>query len=272
VSSTDSLSHNGSLMDSPVPENVSSGVLVADPGEVMVINGVRYVPEAKFLALKELIENAAKMTARTPSLIAGLSPRGVVVEAASPNIEPTSRPLPTPPIAALSTLVTTTVPKENPFIPREPISPQKEVGAHGSLPSASDTNVSPAQLRIRTLDEALVAAALPQSSIHQMSPTWVPSSAALAALPPKPTHQTKTATNNSVSASKWAPKAMGVSTHNSVLQSISINGANSQSSGGPTDNSTIIGDSRHFPHQSISFTTTQARTKQIADDSEGSEL
>ncbi|KAK6375991.1 hypothetical protein LTS17_007241 [Exophiala oligosperma] len=146
-------SQNGSLLDSPILEDMGGSVLVADKSkekEVVVIDGVRYIPESRLLAFKQSIEKRAITIREDP-----LSP---VSHKEAPPIKPEVQ---IPPLA----LSTNEPAKATVEVPTKPINPFESRGTapektsdpvvpHAVVPEPSQV---PQRLPL-TLDEALVVA------------------------------------------------------------------------------------------------------------------
>lgn len=69
-------SHSGSIMDSPILDDVNSDVLLADnttaTAKVVTFNGGRFVAESEFLRLKQLLESKSIADAQSGSTAAGV--------------------------------------------------------------------------------------------------------------------------------------------------------------------------------------------------------
>lgn len=156
TSATGSSPHHGSLLDSPVPDNIGSGVLVADTYKTEVIDGVRYVPEKEMLAWKNKFEDLLKQSDST----ARISPEPVASFTESAKEPDANDPL-TANANTLSIESNTAV-KVNPFSPREPVLP----------PTGVDTAVQSGtalQFFSGSLDEAMVVAVRPGNASRPLS-------------------------------------------------------------------------------------------------------
>lgn len=171
--------HDNSIMDSPILDNVNNDVLPAGKGKIVVINGVRYVPESELLALKHAL---AVLIGNDDSLLDTRT-------SASKISLPTA--------------------KANPFTPREPaVTDGAKVPV---LPSSTEAkNETHEQKTTMSLDEAIVRALRPQSSNFSSLPVSAPSpvEAAVPAppvlgVPGKP--QANLSSNTIIS--RWAPVA-----------------------------------------------------------------
>ncbi|KAL2427445.1 hypothetical protein ABEF95_000172, partial [Exophiala dermatitidis] len=157
VGMSDSVSQNGSLLDSPIPEGTSNNILVAGKDKVVLINGVRYVPEAEVLALKEsLSETVAKPDKAADG--AEAAARGTTIPKpahAGPVSEPEQMPAAEP---AASNSISRATLRTNPFQPRESIAPENQ-----KIPVVPSSNGGTSEFLLpakpRTFDEALVMAA-----------------------------------------------------------------------------------------------------------------
>ncbi|KIW31386.1 uncharacterized protein PV07_03038 [Cladophialophora immunda] len=122
------LSPSGSILDSPILDQVSSEVLPAEAAKVVIVGGLRYVLESELLDLKAAVENqlnstTASLVNNSPALIT--APKAVSVPQpflASSKV--TS--------SVASTAVRPSCPV-NPFAPREPL-------------ATNDTNIAAAQV------------------------------------------------------------------------------------------------------------------------------
>ncbi|EXJ59109.1 hypothetical protein A1O7_06540 [Cladophialophora yegresii CBS 114405] len=112
------LSPTGSIMDSPIPDDVRSDVLPAQPGNIIEFAGRKYVSLDELLALREAIERHLSTTVTTEVL-------------AARSVEKPTEPVDAPvaqPNAASSTTSSSTATKViparhvNPFLPREVVS------------------------------------------------------------------------------------------------------------------------------------------------------
>ncbi|OAL34193.1 hypothetical protein AYO20_06448 [Fonsecaea nubica] len=132
------LSPSGSLLDSPVPDKVSSEVLPAQAAKVVVVHGHRYVHESELFALKKaIIEQFSNTTA---NLVGDLLP-----SKPSPNAVPaTQRSLPT---LTVPSSITATAPlasrPDNPFAPREPLATNNSNISQVSSTISKDTSKPP---------------------------------------------------------------------------------------------------------------------------------
>lgn len=172
TSPVDAASQSGSLMDSPVPEDVAADVLVANKDEkVMVINGVRYVPESELLALQGSMDKLQDAADTGTQLIAI-----PLVPTANNLVTPSNEKTGDGPLRTVSSVASGSVIKPagkiNPFSPREPVAEEVKIQTPTVPHSATQPLEAPKQTKLRTLDEALVAAvreatANPVSSVAQ---------------------------------------------------------------------------------------------------------
>jgi hypothetical protein len=104
------LSPTGSIMDSPILDDVKSEVLAAQPGSVVEIAGRQYVPLDELLALREALARQFNTTVETPA------------KPTEPVVAPSVRPTLAPSTASSSTAATAIPARHvNPFAPREPL-------------------------------------------------------------------------------------------------------------------------------------------------------
>ncbi|KIW91397.1 uncharacterized protein Z519_08293 [Cladophialophora bantiana CBS 173.52] len=145
---TSQLSPSGSILDSPILDNVSSEVLAADNPKVVIINGHRYVLEEELLCLKEAIgtQTSSAATNAVPDFPSKPAPE------AAPVLQPS---LTSSTLAAAASIAIRPSRPVNPFAPREPL-------------ARNDTNI---------------AAALVSSPIVKKDPGPPPTAAKPAALP-----------------------------------------------------------------------------------------
>ncbi|KAI1616734.1 hypothetical protein EDD37DRAFT_645452 [Exophiala viscosa] len=196
TSPVDASSQSGSLMDSPVPEDVAADVLVADNDKnVVVINGVRYVQESELLALKGSLKNPDTTVDAGPHL--HVSP---LVSPAATTLDPLSNQIRTesllPSCEVESSRMAKSTGMMNPFSPREPVTEEVKVQAHANPTSTDQPFEPPVRASPRTLDEVLVAA---------VRAAAIPRSGARTATQASSTPETgkSTVTSNTI-ISKWA--------------------------------------------------------------------
>lgn len=195
-------SDTGSLLDSPILEDMSGSVLVANKSnekDVVVIDGIRYIPESRLLALKQSIKKhgiSLRDDARSP-----------VAQEEVPLIKPE---LPTRPVMAArnepaSTVANVSTKVVNPFEPRD-LAPEE---ASDQVVPQAVVSRPPQILQgpSRTLDEALVAA------------VNSPLAALLAQVPAKPPAKAKSTKHAIVS--KWAAPPGEVYTSHPLSKDIS---------------------------------------------------
>ncbi|EXJ86144.1 hypothetical protein A1O1_06514 [Capronia coronata CBS 617.96] len=206
---TGSSPHNGSIMDSPILDDVNNDVLVAGRGKVIVINGIRYVPESELLALKQTPTtslatrddpdaNRALEGNNSVSITAKLSPQSRAGQLSTSDPRSSSN-------------VSRSALGANPFNPREPIvndAGKKQDMAPTSQPK--DEAHKYFQFRPNSFDEALVLAMRPDFSAASLQHlrTLVPSDAEVAApLAPivkAPSRSPASKSTNTI-ISRWAP-------------------------------------------------------------------
>ncbi|KAJ4506628.1 hypothetical protein HRR83_007848 [Exophiala dermatitidis] len=208
VGVSDSVSQNGSLLDSPIPEGTSNNILVAGKDKVVLINGVRYVPEAQVLALKEsLSETVAKPDKAADG--AEAAAREITVHKtahADPISEPEQMPAAEP---AASNNISRATLRTNPFQPREPIAPEnKKIPVVPSSTAVTSELLLPA--KPRTFDEALVMAARNNwnMSVNASAPKQPPVEArSLSPADTKASTKPKSVVTSKTIVSKWASAA-----------------------------------------------------------------
>ncbi|EXJ77695.1 hypothetical protein A1O3_09924 [Capronia epimyces CBS 606.96] len=199
-------SDGGSIMDSPIIDNMNNDVLVAGKGKVVIINGIRYVPESDLLALKLSLTTAITKPDITINTDHVLESKDIVsaIASSSPPSKTQQSSASDPPS---SSNISQSVVKANPFNPREPI---VQGGAKiPILPSTTD-NENQKDMEPLTLDQAIVAALRSERSTSSSIP--IPSPApveAAAPVPPASNVSSKPRTSTSANAiiSKWAPIA-----------------------------------------------------------------
>ncbi|EXJ71610.1 uncharacterized protein A1O5_05418 [Cladophialophora psammophila CBS 110553] len=120
------LSPSGSILDSPILDNVSSEALAADNPKVVIINGRRYVLEEELLCLKEAIGNQPGSAATKVVLDFPSKP----VPEAAPVLEPS---LTSSTLASTASIAIRPSRPINPFAPREPL-------------ATNDTNIAAAPI------------------------------------------------------------------------------------------------------------------------------
>ncbi|OAP54296.1 hypothetical protein AYL99_11397 [Fonsecaea erecta] len=131
------LSTSGSILDSPILDQVSSKVLPTEVAKVVIIGGHRYVLESEVLSLKDTVQT--KVSSTTTSVIGDSQVSDPASKAAA---------LPQPSEASstvASSINSTAVPTfraVNPFAPREPL-------------ATNDTNIAASQGSVSTVTKDL---------------------------------------------------------------------------------------------------------------------
>ncbi|KAK5194696.1 hypothetical protein LTR92_005940 [Exophiala xenobiotica] len=210
----DLVSQSGSLMDSPIIDDLGGKVLVAGQDkkeDIVIINGIRYVKESALLAVKESLGIHGK-----GSGIGAQSTFGPNVRGSSFQSDSTTQPFPSL-FNNISSLVPGPAAKTNPFAPREPLIAEKSTQMPSQQPVATDQRGSLTRTEPQTLDQALVAAVNPRLAVPAAQPiTQAPQGAGAS----------QVTTSRDTIVSKWAAPSTSVSqTKPVVLQPKSTNGA-----------------------------------------------
>lgn len=213
-SKTDLVSQSGSLMDSPIIDDLGGDVLVAGQdkkNEVVIINGVRYVKESALLALTESLRTHGKGVGNGAQ-----SPTAPNVRSSSFQSDSGPQPFPSF-FDDVSSLMPGPAAKANPFSPREPLIAEGATQMPAQQPVATDQRGSLTRGEPQTLDQALVAAVNPRLAVPAAEPT---------AQAPLATGASKTTTSRDTIVSKWAaPSQSTIQVKPVVLQPKSTNGA-----------------------------------------------
>ncbi|KIW18616.1 hypothetical protein PV08_02905 [Exophiala spinifera] len=180
-------SENRSLLDSPIPEDMGSAVLVASKRRekgVVVIDGVRYIPESRLLALEESIKKGETSLHDYPR-----EPQAHD-EAALIKSKLQTPTLMVPSYEPASTVTKVSTKAVNPFQPRDPApeGTSDQVVAQAAVSRPLQVPQGPP----RTLDEALVAAV--NSPLNAMG----------IQAPAKPSAKAKAKATKHAIVSKWA--------------------------------------------------------------------
>ncbi|KIW82576.1 hypothetical protein Z517_05603 [Fonsecaea pedrosoi CBS 271.37] len=200
------LSDSGSLLDSPIPDKVSSQVLPAQAAKVVIVHGHRYVHESELFALKKaIIEQFSNTTA---NLVGDLLPSKPL-----PNAVPvTQRSLPTLTVPSSVTAIAPLASRpDNPFAPREPLATNNSNISQVSSTISKETSNPPPTAKPAARPSSVVTsnktvfskwadepAARPSSVVTSnkaVSPKWVDESAA---------QPSSVVTSNKAISSKWA--------------------------------------------------------------------
>jgi hypothetical protein len=152
------LSPTGSIMDSPILDDVKSEVLAAQPGGVVEIAGRQYVPLDELLALREALARQFNTTVDTAAKPTEPAP--------APSVRPTLAPS-----TASSSTAATAIPARhvNPFAPREPLADNHENITLNTAPAADIERDIPAA---KTSEAPTAAKSKPFSSKTTIKSKW----------------------------------------------------------------------------------------------------
>ncbi|KIW67711.1 hypothetical protein PV04_06943 [Phialophora macrospora] len=159
------LSPTGSIMDSPILDDVKSEVLAAQSGGVVEIAGRQYVPLDEFLALREAVERQLKTTvaANVPAIDTPEKPTESVI---APSVRPTAAPSTTSSSTSMTAIPTRPV---NPFCPREPLTDDHANITLNTVPRAGVERDIPA---VKVTKVPTVARPKPFSSNETIKSKW----------------------------------------------------------------------------------------------------